>query len=234
MLDGQLLDGLVFCAHAYDAFEQIRSGPRGVEELRLLSSQRSKKMIEEILPLARYVQSQYGPGRKLSVRWLGGSQSYDAYMRNAGAAVKPLGLPARQYLEVTTAVQPNEYLVREHINSNGVAFASRGTRRDPKTRVITSEPTVYTNREPWDELVQLILSRIENKARKRYPKPTSLIVRCVVEMPVLDDEWSYVVDELRKREASDQFREVVLIEHVGNRCTVLYNRRPKGTVQIHR
>lgn len=148
-LDGQLLDGLVFCAQAYAAFDRIRSSPRGIEELRMLTSQRSKKMVEEILPLV---------------------------LRCSGADVQHRGIPRRQFIEVTTAVHANDYLVREHLNKEGFAFAPRGTRRDPKTRAIASLPSVYSYRQPQAELVGLISERIAAKAQKRCPQPTSLLI----------------------------------------------------------
>lgn len=62
-LDGRLLDGLAFCTTAYDVFEEILGTPAGLEELRLLTSKRAKRLMEELLPLARYVQSRYVTGR---------------------------------------------------------------------------------------------------------------------------------------------------------------------------
>lgn len=233
-LDGQLLDGLTFCARAYGIFDQIFAGHRGVEELRLLTSKRSKRMVEEILPLAMYVQSRYGPGLRLKVKWIGGNQSYDAYVHSSGGEVEHMALPRRQHIEVTTAVHANDYLVREHLNREGFVFGARGTSRDPKTRTTISAPSVYKNREPQAELVDLISKRIEEKAGKKYPRPTSLIVRCVVGMPILDDEWEYVVRELRNREGKHPFREVILVEHVGRRCTTLHIRRPKRARRSNR
>jgi hypothetical protein len=228
VLDGKLLDGLEFCAQAYAAFDRIRNSPGGIEELRMLTSPRAKKMVEEILPLASYVQARYGPGLRLKIRWIGGSQSYDAYVGCSGSDVQHGGVLKRQFLEVTTALHENDYLVREHLNEEGFAFAPRGTRRDPKTRAVTSTPSVYGYRQPEAELVDQISERIAKKAEKRYPKPTLLLIRCVVNMPILDDEWDYVVQELRKREEPLPFREVILLEPVSQRFTTLYFRRPKS------
>ena len=60
-LDGCQLDGLEFCTRAYTAFDQIRSHPRGVEELRLLTSKRAKRLVEEVMPITRYIQARYSP-----------------------------------------------------------------------------------------------------------------------------------------------------------------------------
>jgi hypothetical protein len=51
-LDGHLLDGLTFVPCAYAAFDRIRARDSGIEELRMRRTPRSKKLIEEILPLA--------------------------------------------------------------------------------------------------------------------------------------------------------------------------------------
>lgn len=225
LLDDQLLDGLEFCRRAYQVFDAIRNGPKGIEELRMLTSYRAKKLVEEVLPLVTYVQSRYSPGLRLRIRWRGGNQPYDAILASSGSVVENRSIPRRQYLEVTSAVHQNDYLVREHLNREGFAFAARSTFRDRKTKRVVSSPSGYSNREPQDELVELVRRRIVEKSSIDYPKPVSLLVRCVVGMPILDDEWEYVVRELRKDEPFGPFREVILIEHVSQRCTALYVRR---------
>jgi hypothetical protein len=195
-----------------------------LEELRLLTTKRSKRLVEEILPIAMYVQSRYGPGLRLKVKWVGGGQPYDAILHTSGSLVEHIGLPRRQYLEVTTAVHPNDYLRREHLSREGFSFGAKGTSRDPKTKTTISVPYVYKNVEHKTELVDLISSRITAKSGKEYPKPISLIVQCDVDRPILDEEWGDIVRALRERAIVHSFREVVIVEPVGRRCTTLYNR----------
>jgi hypothetical protein len=58
-LDNKLLDGLRLCLKVYDLFDQVRAEADGVGKLRLLKSKREKRLIEELLPIAQYIQTRY-------------------------------------------------------------------------------------------------------------------------------------------------------------------------------
>jgi hypothetical protein len=208
--DGRLLDGLSFCRKAYRLVQRIRSEPDGIRELRLRSSSRAKKLVEEILPLAGYVQSRYGGGRILRVRWCGGSQSYDARIYWSGPAVDNLSLPRRRHAEVTTAVLPNAHLVRELVQAEGGAFGSRGTYRDPETRNIISRPIALDNADSLSELSHLVRSRIVEKSAKPYPPLTSLLVACEFETPLDPSDWRDLVQSVR--DVPHPFSEVILLD----------------------
>jgi hypothetical protein len=75
--DGRLLDGLNFCRKVYALFEQTKAGADGIAKLRLRPTKIEKRLIEELIPLSRYVQARYREGRKMKVRWSSGSQPYD-------------------------------------------------------------------------------------------------------------------------------------------------------------
>jgi len=85
--DGRLLDGLLFCKRVYDLFEQILNGPHGLTNIRLRPSKEVKRLIEELIPIAQYIQRHYSVGRRIKVRWLSGSQSYDAVILSSGSMV---------------------------------------------------------------------------------------------------------------------------------------------------
>ena len=188
-------------------------------------STRAKKLIEEILPLTSYVQAQHGAALRIRIKWLGGNQSYDAHLTCSGSDVERGVVPKRQFLEVTTATHANEYLVREQLHKTGGAFAARSTHRNPKTRAIISEPSVYGHRELENELLTQISDVISKKVQKKYPRPTSLLVRCVVHDVILDDEWSYLVQELRNRGGLFPFREVLLFESISRRLSTIHRRQ---------
>jgi hypothetical protein len=226
-LDGKLLDGLVFCIRAYELLEQIQAEPGGMEELRLITTKRSKRMVEEILPIATLIQARYGPGLRLKIKWVGGDQPYDAILQSYGSIVEHSGLPRRQYLEVTTAVHAKGYLARQHLNQEGFVFAARGVSRDTKSKATISVPSVYEKHEREMELVDLIHKTIAKKASKDYRKPIALVVRCDIDAPILDDEWENIVTVLRGREGPHRFREVILVEPIRSRCTTLYA-APRG------
>jgi hypothetical protein len=141
-IDGSLLDGLIFCRKVYDLFESIRSTAEGRSRLRMRAGEVEKKIVEELLPICRYVQAHYGPGRYISVKWVNGSQHFDAVVHQSGSFVDHGQFPSTAHLEVTGAVHPNDYLSRELIDNGGVAFGVEGVQRLPKTREIRSRPII--------------------------------------------------------------------------------------------
>jgi hypothetical protein len=142
--DGQLLDGLDFCRKVYDLFDQVQAGPDGIAKLRLRPTKSEKRLIEELIPIARYVQARYREGRRIQVRWFGGSKPYDAVLRSSGGLVEHRMAPRKLFVEVTTAVHQNEYLARHLLHEKGGSFGVKGISRDQKTGNIISKPTMHT------------------------------------------------------------------------------------------
>jgi hypothetical protein len=64
--DDTFLDGLYFCNRTYALFETIRGRPDGVSRLRRKPSKLEKKLLEELLPIAKYVQASYASNHKAS------------------------------------------------------------------------------------------------------------------------------------------------------------------------
>jgi len=118
-VDGKLLDGLDFCRVVYDFFDEVSSEEDGVGRLRLRSTKNEKRLIEELIPIARYVQARYREGRRIKVRWFSGSQPYDAILWSSGGLVDHGMAPKRVHIEVTTAVHENEYLERRLLLERG-------------------------------------------------------------------------------------------------------------------
>jgi len=214
-LDGVLLDGLEFCLAAYDALDAMRTKSDGIEELRLLGSPQAKRLTEEVLPIAALIQARYKAGSRLQVRWLSGSQSYDAQLYYRGAVVEALGVPREQFLEVVTAVQKTEHLVREKTNQAGGAFAARGTSREPRTGAIVSVPVAAEHADTARLFVSLILDRVARKAAGGYPADTSLLVNCDLGEVVLEDEWREIAEAVRQslQGKNTSFVEIALYHH---------------------
>lgn len=229
-IDGVLVDGLEFCRFAYDTLESIHSEAGGTEELRLLKSQRAKKLLEEILPIATFVKAQYGPGLRIRVRWRGGNQHYDARLLFSGAVVEAYGIPLVQHLEVTSAVHENDYLAREHLNREGGSFGARGTTRDPITKRTVSVPIRRKYLDNERELVAMVRRRIDSKNRLPYPRNTTLVIRYVAPSLVLQDEWDRAVQWLSAESHPSRFAEIVLVEGGGDRIATL-SRRPRRKVR---
>jgi len=212
IFDGRLLDGLKFCRKVYALFEQTKAGAKGVQNLRLRPTKLEKRLIEELIPLARYVQARYREGRRIKVRWFGGSQPYDAILLLSGAFVEKGHAPRKIVVEITTAVHPNDYLARELLHTQGHAFGVKGISRDKKTRSIVSTPYVVTNDERETDLATQILDRIKCKSAKGYAPGMVLIVYCVPNGLTLEDEWQEAVARVTQAEAHHAFKEVFLVE----------------------
>jgi hypothetical protein len=81
--DNHLMNGLDFCKKVYAFHEQTRESPGGVTKLRIRDMS-VKKLVEELIPIARYVQAHYRAGMLLKVRWVLGNQPYDACLLSSG------------------------------------------------------------------------------------------------------------------------------------------------------
>jgi hypothetical protein len=189
--DDQFLDGLHFCKKAYDLFEDIRSDGSGSSKLRMRATDVEKKLLEEILPICKYVQANYRTGRYISVRWMAGNQQYDAEIHQVGAYIDKGHFPSHAFLEVTCAMHPNDYLSRELLDKQGFAFSAEGIKR-LKDRSIESTPVVHSNQDFVERLAQQILNRISDKAAKPYPVNTSLIVSCSLDTLYTPDDWEHL------------------------------------------
>lgn len=223
--DGQLLDGLDFCRKVYDLFDQVRNGPDGVAKLRLRPTATEKKLVEELIPIARYIQARYREGRRIKVRWINGSQPYDAILWSSGWLVKHRMAPRKLFVEVTTSVHQNDHLVRTLLHEGGVSFGVKGISRDKQSHKIESKPYVHTNDELQRDLACQIVQRLQSKGSKRYSPGTALIMNCIANGLILASEWNDAIERVRKAQSDLGFREVFLIEAVTSLTTTLYGYR---------
>jgi hypothetical protein len=225
--DGQLLDGLDFCHKVYDLFDQVRSGPNGIANLRLRPTKIEKRLIEELIPIARYVQARYREGRRIKVRWHSGSQPYDAILWSSGALVEKGFAPRKLLVEVTTSVHQNDYLARRLLHERGGSFGVKGISRDEKTGEIVSKPYGQVNDERTTDLASQILERLKSKASKEYPPGTILIVNCVPNGLIEDSEWSDAIVRVKQTGVHRVFQEVFLLETIGSHSTTLHGDRKR-------
>lgn len=221
--NGNLMDGLEFCSRVYVLYESIRNAADGPSRLRLRPSRLEKKLLEELLPICKYVQASYRPGRYISVRWLDGNQKYDAEVVQCGAYVSRNYYPAESYLEVTCTMHPNEYLSRELLEKKGTAFGLDGIQR-LKSREIESIPIVYSNKEVIDSYSVLLLKQIAKKAKIQYPKNTTLIIQCTLNTVYMPDEWDALIALVKASLPEAPFREIYLYDPVGQYSHSLYPR----------
>jgi hypothetical protein len=220
--DGQLLDGLDFCRKVYDLFDQVQAGPDGIAKLRLRPTKSEKRLIEELLPIASYVQARYRVGRRIKVRWFSGSQPYDAILWSSGGLVEHRMAPRKLFVEVTTSVHQNEYLARRLLHEQGGSFGVKGISRHEKTGDIVSTPHVHTPDELAADLAGQIIERLKTKSAKGYSPGTVLIVNCVPNSLILDSEWNDAIERVTKAQLHLAFREAFLIEPVMSYSATLY------------
>jgi hypothetical protein len=211
--DGQLLEGLEFCGKVYALFESIRAEDDGKSRLRMLASPLEKKLLEELLPICRYVQASYRAGRYISVCWVYGNQGFDARIQQRGSYVSQDFYPAEAYLEVTCAMHPNDHLGRHKLDQDGYAFGLNGLSRVKGK--IESVPSGYSNHEFVEEYRKFLLEEIAKKAQKTYPENTTLIVRCTLNLPYTRDEWEMLVASVRASLPSTSFDEIYLHDPQG-------------------
>ena len=211
-LDGRLLVGLNFCRKVYELFTQTRAGADGIANLRPRPTKLEKRPIEELIPIARYVQARYREGRRIKVRWLSGSQPYDAVLLNSGAFVDKGITPRRILIEVTTSVHPNEYFARQLLNEKEFSFGVEGISRHKKSRAMVSTPYVDTNDDKVTTLTAQIIARIKAKTAKSYPPNTVLIMFVVLNGVTYQEEWNEATNRVAQANERHGFSEVFLIE----------------------
>ena len=232
--DGRLLDGLNFCRQVYALFERVKTGPDGTAKLRMRPSKDEKRLIEELIPLARYVQARYREGRRIKVRWLTGSQSYDGWLLSSGVIVDRGYAPEKICVEITTSVHENDRLVRQLLQEQKPVFGVKGILRDKKTRAIVSKPYAVINDERETDLAAQIIARIEDKSAKGYPPGTVLIVYCVLNGVTLETEWNEAVTRVEQAQVHHAFSEVFLVETtITNMSTTLYGDAKRAAAADH-
>lgn len=219
--DGILLDGLEFCSKVYALFESIRSERNGPSRFRRRPTRVEKKLLEELIPICKYVQASYRPGRYMSVRWVDGSQSYDAELLQRGSYISENYYPSTAFLEVTCAVHPNEHLSRELLDTKGGTFGLEGIRR-LKNGDIESIPVCYQNRQFIETFAAIVNEQISKKESKPYPVNTTLIVECTLNMPYMPEEWGELISCVRAALSKSRFREIYLYDTVCHYSQALY------------
>lgn len=225
-IDGNLIDGLQFCRMVYELFESIRVTSEGRSRLRMRAGGVEKKLIEELLPICKYVQAKYRPGRYISVKWIDGNQSFDAEVHQRGAYVEHGQLPEKGHLEVTCVMHQSDYLIRELLDSGAAAFGVEGVRRDKKTRKVQSEPVVRSNLDFIDSYCPLLLNQIAKKSAIAYPTETTLIAQCSLNTLYMPDEWELLMDKVRAGIPDHGFREIFMYDAISEHTCSFQRTKP--------
>jgi hypothetical protein len=209
--DGVLRDGLDFCARVYALFERLRKEPDGAKRLRNRATALEKKLLEELLPICKYVQFYYRPGRYISVRWVDGNQSFDAELEQSGQLVELGYYPAKAYLEVSCAMHENEHWLWRLLSDGRPAFAPEGIHKQ-RGQPVASMPVVFRNTEHVWNFAPIVAGRIKSKATISYPRNTSLVIYCTLNSLYTKDDWRTLVERVRNETGEHQFREILIFE----------------------
>lgn len=212
------LDGLDFARIAFKLFDDVYSLP---DEGKTLRERRGDvgRLVEEILPIARFVLTHYAAGQYLRVRWMRGNQPFDAKLEAHGGRIDHQAWPAQGTLEVTTAVHPNAHLMRELLNSEGGGFGMDGLSRlkgPGGSKSVASVPTSYSDLEFIRTMADIVVSAIRAKMAKAYPPETTLIVNIELTTVYLPTEWEQLLHHVREERLEHRFRQVFLSAESGH------------------
>ncbi|PTB19546.1 hypothetical protein C9I57_17860 [Trinickia symbiotica] len=215
-VDGVMLDGLCFCYRVYAMFNALSMQPDFQTRLRRRPTKFEKRLIEELVPIARYVQLNYTRGVNISLCWGSGSQLGEATIRRSGLAVQWGERRAEGMLEVTQAAHKRDYLLRELLDTQGHSFAPDGISVEGKAhqrnRIVTSEAYAYGSNEATVKQTAIVLDAIKAKAAKPYPDDATLIVQVTLTGVFMPDEWSELVRGVRDNLPEHRFDEIWLLD----------------------
>ena len=209
--DGKCIDGLEFCKKAYSLLEEIRTTETGISNLRMRASDLEKKLLEEILPICKYVQNSYRAGRYISICWVDGNQQYDAKVSENGFYIDQGFYPEESYIEVTCSVHPLDYLAREKLENDGFCYGYDGLSRN-KDRSIESAATSYSGLSFIEQDAELVVKAITKKLGKNYPENTVLIVQSKLSTVYAKSEWVRLIEYVQGKVTSFPFKEVLITD----------------------
>jgi len=205
------MDGLEFCKKVYSLLENIRSTSKGISDLRMRASIIEKKLLEELIPICKYIQTKYRVGRYLTVCWVNGNQQFDAKVTEKGSYIEQGAFPENSYLEVTCSVHPNDYLARERLDKDGYCYGYGGLRRN-KDGSIESVATSYSGLEFIKEDSEYIVKIIEKKCNINYPENTTLIVQSSLSTVYSPEEWNKVIEHVKNSIMTFPFKEIFICD----------------------
>ncbi len=187
----------------------------------MLKGKTEKRLVEELIPIARYIQYRYHEAYRLKVRWNAGSQRHDAVLLASGEWVNH-GLAAKRLaVEVTMSVHQNEHLVRENVDKGGASFGPENTKRDKKTGKIASDARAGDGWVSMQKLAERVTEQIRAKSAKGYGSDTVLIVGVVPNLLTFQGEWNEVVRQIVESDVHKAFKEVFMLDRSGSFCTTL-------------
>lgn len=214
MLDqfrASFLSASEFVVRAFGALERL-----SMKEYLRRKGQDTKRLIEEVVPLAALLQHLWIPDRHVQCKFIGTDRGHDAEIRMAGADVDRGIAPPLLHVEVTTAVFDREYLVREALDRGFSVFGGyqidRRKRRGTEVDELVDAAVAVEGSSAATETSSLICQAMAKKARNSYPKPCALLVNAQPRRSLNFQEWARVAREVAPHVDRRRFRFVFVAD----------------------
>lgn len=176
----------------------------------------TRKIVEEVLPLAAFLKHYDRPGRSVQCRFIPGSQNYDAKIKLKGYEVDKGLLEDSYFVEVTSAVSPQDYLVREALDRYGIICGYNIRRNGSKKK--GNDRIEGQGAHDFDSPVKDALDWTKIVLRKKYgkkepyPNPCILVVQVKPARPLSLHEWCTVAEGVQGVIDRDKFRFTYIVD----------------------
>lgn len=202
------LSTAIFVSRAYAAIEQLNTDDRFMRK-----AKGSKKLIEEIIPIAAFLKHFEVPGRQVRCKHFPGNQNYDAKIKIQGSEVHSGFIEKEYFVEVTSAVSTYAHLEREALSRHGSVFGGGKIRREKGSRQIISEAVAEDHDAPVTKASEWVIERLKHKGSKEtYPRPCILFVQVEPERPLNIHEWVTVVQNIQGNVNREAFTATYLVD----------------------
>lgn len=179
-----------------------------------------KGLVEEVLPLAALLKHLETPQLHVRCKYIGGDANHDARIKLSGMPVDQGFFEQEYYVEVTSAVHPQDYLRREALTRYGSVFGGpeikRVRNRKRGTDEIVSQAAAQDGDSPMLDAIAWVKERLSAKAEKEYPQPCILVVNVEPDRPLSLGEWGTLAKEVRGNVSRTQFKLTFIVEWYQN------------------
>jgi hypothetical protein len=173
----------------------------------------TKQLIEEILPIALLAQHLRTPELQVDVLWFNDSESRDGKIRLRGKPVELGFYKAEYFVEVTTAVSPNDFVF------GGDNISRQGKRGSS----IVSDPEVQETGAYVSRLAEWIIDCAKAKSKKKYPTPCILVINAKSEKKMSILDWAHVFELMQAEAIESKFESIYAIDVYNNSVISLPN-----------
>lgn len=217
----------VFVKRAYSELEALSN-----DDYHLRKDADTRRLVDEILPLAAFLKHFERPGRYVKCRFFSGYQNYDAKIKLKERCVGKKGfIEDSFFVEVTSAVSPQDYLIREALVRYGgiVGCSVRRIGSKKKGNDLIEGQGASDIDSPAKNAVERTNIALKKKYDKKelYPSPCILVVQVEPERPLSLGEWWAVAKGVQSTVDRDKFQATYIVNWYTN--TVF---KVKGGVRV--